>query len=32
MLSMSTLSWVVTVVAVLVVAVVIGIKIKDRYF
>jgi hypothetical protein len=32
MLSMSTLSWVVTVVAVLIVAVVIGIKIKDRYF
>jgi len=32
MLSMSTLSWVVTVVAVLIVAVVIGVKIKDRYF
>jgi len=32
MLSMSTLSWVVTVVAVLILAVVIGVKIKDRYF
>jgi hypothetical protein len=32
MLSMSTLSWVVTVVAVLILALVIGVKIKDRYF
>jgi len=32
MLSMSTLSWVITGVAVLILAVVIGMKIKDRYF
>jgi len=32
MLSASTLSWVVTVVAVLIVAVVIGMKIKNRYY
>jgi hypothetical protein len=32
MLSATTLSWVVTVVAVLVVAVIIGIKIKNRYY
>jgi hypothetical protein len=32
MLSMSTLSWVITGVAVLILAVVIGVKIKDRYF
>ena len=32
MLSITTLSWVVTVVAVLGVAVFIGIKIKDRYY
>jgi len=32
MLSMSTTSWIVIVVAVLVVAVVIGMKIKDRYY
>jgi hypothetical protein len=32
MLSATTLSWVVTVVAVLIVAVIIGIKIKNRYY
>jgi hypothetical protein len=32
MLSMSTLSWVITGVAVLILAVVIGMKIKDRYY
>jgi hypothetical protein len=32
MLSMSTLSWVATGAAVLIVAVVIGMKIKDKYF
>jgi hypothetical protein len=32
MLSMSTISWVITGVAVLILAVVIGMKIKDRYF
>jgi hypothetical protein len=32
MLSATTLSWVVTVVAVLIVAVIIGVKIKNRYY
>ena len=32
MLSMSTLSWVIIGVAVLIVAVVIGTKIKDKYY
>lgn len=32
MLSMNTMSWIVTVVVVLIVAVVIGMKIKDRYY
>ena len=32
MLSMSTMSWVITGVAVLILAVVIGMKVKDRYY
>lgn len=32
MLSMSTLNWVITGVVVLILAVVIGMKIKDRYY